>query len=359
MTRGRIYLFDKKGFCHVSDQYLSDMYPELPNGHGCNIISSFLRRKLRNESDLRKFTKNAYIKWFDHEIDDEEKLVSCYEGSKIISIKVIADDYSYILNCSGKSNTLYVDKGDLTIAKEEMVVLNYDKVVMRISRHRGRTPIELIDDEIDICINALDFYNRMYIGQYDQIDWIIRMRLFSTGKYKEGEYTRRKLYEAVRSIIMKDTRIAEYNLDASLGIWSDQTDDRARSSYDMQQIMRYSAAYCRSPEGGTTVDFREPLIEGSLPEIGCDCRQENEHMIETIGINSNHADIIDDALYVYSFLHRHNINGIFKYYTDDPLALEIVGIINEMYRGMKEETEYINKINNVRKKIIYAGATFR
>ena len=356
MTRGRIYLYDSKGNCYISDQYLSDMYLELPNGHGSSIISAFLRRKLRNESDLRKYTKNAYTNWFGHEIDDEDELVSCHWGSTKLSIKGIADDYSYILNCSSKSNAFCVDESELTIARDEMIVLNYDKAVMRISRGRGRMSVDLIDDEIGICINALDFYNRMYIGQYDQIDWGIRMRLISTEKYREGEYTRRKLYEAVRSIIMKDTRIAEYNLDASLGIWSDQTDDRAKSSYDMQQIMRYRAAYCRSPEGGTTIDFREPLIEGSLPEIGCVCRQEDEHMIETVSINNDHAGIMDDALCIYSLLHRHNVKGIFKYFTDDPVAREIVEIIDKMYWGMKQETDYVNKIDKVRKKIIFADA---
>ena len=307
--------------------------------------------------DLRKYTKNAYTNWFGHEIDDEDELVSCHWGSTKLSIKGIADDYSYILNCSSKSNTFCVDESELTIARDEMIVLNYDKAVMRISRGRGRMSVDLIDDEIGICINALDFYNRMYIGQYDQIDWSIHMQLISSWKYRKGEFTRRKLYEAARSIIMKDTEIEEYNLNASLGIWSDQTDDKAKSSYDIQQIMRYKVAYCRFPEGGTTVDFRVPIIEGSLSEIGCECRQENEHIVETVRINNDHVGIMEDALYLYSLLYRYNIKGIFEYFTDDPVALEIIGIVDKMYMGMKQETDYINKIDKVRKKIIFAGAT--
>ncbi len=357
MTSGRIYLFDSKGIYYRSDQYLSDMYLELPYGHGYDIIAAFLRRELCNKSDLMKYTKKAYVKWFNHEIDDEDELVSHYELTKKISIKGIVDDYSYILNCSGKRNTLYVDENDLVIDKDEMIVLNFEKVVMKIRRGRGRMSVSLIDDEIGICVNALDFYNRMFIGQYNEIDWSIRMRLISSKNYREGEYTRRKLYEAVRSIIMKDTSIGEYNLDASLGIWSDQTDDRAKSSYDIQQIMRYKEAYCRFPEGGTTVNFREPLIRGSLSEIGCDCIKEDEQVIETVNINSDHARIMDDALYIYSLLHSHNVKGIFEYFTDDPMAREIAGIIDRMYKGMKQENDYINKINKVRKKIIFAGAT--
>lgn len=357
MTRGRIYLFDYKGICYISDQYLNDMYPEIPNGHGSNIISAFLRRKLHNESDLRKYTKNAYVNWFNREIDDEYEMVSRFDESKILSIDGIGDDYSYILNCSGESKMIFVDGNNLKIAKDEMLVLNYEKLVMRICRSRGRMSVNLIDDEINICVDALDFYNRMYIGQYDQIDCSIRMRLISARKYRNAEFIRRKLYEAVRSIIMKDTGIEEYNLDASLGIWSDQTDDKAKSSYDIQQIMRYKAAYCRFPEGGTTVDFREPIIEGSLPEIGCECVQENEHIVETVRINNDHVVIMEDALYLYSLLHRYNIKGIFEYFTDDPVALEIIGIVDKMYMGMKQETDYINKIDKVRKKIILAGAT--
>ncbi|MBR4342232.1 MAG: hypothetical protein IKP88_05965 [Lachnospiraceae bacterium] len=356
MTRGRIYLFDSKGICYRSDQYLSDMYLELPNGHGNDIIAAFLRRKLRNKSDLMKYTKNAYVKWFNHEIDDEDELVSSYGWEEKISINEIADDYSYILNCSGKSSTLWVDGNDFMIDKDEMIVMNFEKVVMKIRRGRGKKSVSLIDDEISICVSALDFYNRMYIGQYDEIDWSIRMRLISSENYREREYTRRKLYEAVRSIIMKDTSIGEYNLDASLGIWNEQTDNRAKSSYDIQQIMRYIEAYCRSPEGGTTINFYEPLIKGSLSEIGCECRQENEHVIETIIINSEHAEIMDDALYIYTLLHSHNVKGIFEYFTDDPIALEIVEIIDKMYKGLEQENDYINKINKVRKKIIFAGA---
>ena len=42
MTRGRIYLFDSKGICYRSNQYLSDMYLELPYGHGNDIITAFI-----------------------------------------------------------------------------------------------------------------------------------------------------------------------------------------------------------------------------------------------------------------------------------------------------------------------------
>ena len=76
-------------------------------------------------------------------------------------------------------------------------------------------------------------------------------------------------------------------------------------------------------------------------------------MIETIIINSKHAEIMDDALYIYTLLHSHNVKRIFEYYTDDSIALEIVEIIDKMYQGLKWENDYINK---VRKKIIFAGA---
>lgn len=80
-------------------------------------------------------------------------------------------------------------------------------------------------------------------------------------------------------------------------------------------------------------------------------------MIETVSINNDHAGILDDALYIYSLLHRHDIKAIFKYFTDDPVAREIVEIIDKMYYGLRREPYHIDKIDNTRKKIIFAGAT--
>ena len=356
MTRGRIYLFDVKGNCYETGQFLSDMYPELPHGHGCHIIAAFLRRQLRNRDDLKKYTINAYENWFDHYIDEDEEILTEIEGPAKVVISGIMDDYSYILNCSGKEKRISVGDADLVIDKDEMIVLNFSQTVMRIHRDRGKTSVELIDTEIYTCIDALDTYNRLFIGQYDIIDSNLRMRTDLDERFYAEDNTRCRLYEAMRSRVFKDSSIANYDFRASLGIWSDETDDRAKCSYDIQQVMRYKDAYCRHPEGGNTVDFRDPMIKGKLPEIGCECRLKEESVIETIIITSGHARILDDALYVNSLLNRYSIRRAFEYYTKDPIVLEIAGILNKLYSGFKINAELQRIIDCVREKIIFAGA---
>jgi len=358
MTRGRIYLFDVKGNCYKTGQLLSDMYPELPHGHGCHIIAAFLSRQLRNGNDLKKYTINAYENWFDHLIDGDEEILTEIEDPDRVVISGIMDDYSYILNCSGKEKRLSVGDAELVIYKDEVIVLNFSQTVMRIHRGREKATVELVDSEIYTCIDALDTYNRLFIGQYDIIDSNLRMRTDLDERFYDEDNTRCLLYEAMRSRVFKNSSIAKYDLRASLGIWSDETDDRAKCSYDIQQVMRYKDAYCRHPEGGYTVNFRDPMIKGKLPEIECECRLKEESVIETISITGRHAQIMDDALYIYGLLNQYSIRRAFEYFTKDPIVLEIAGILNRLYSGFKMNAALQRIIDRVRKKIIFAGAVF-
>ena len=179
-----------------------------------------------------------------------------------------------------------------------------------------------------------------------------------SGELWKNEYTRNKLYTAIRSRVFRGTSIETWDLNGSLGIWSDETDDKAKSSYDMQQIMRYHYAYCRKPEGDITVDFREPLLQGSLPQITCSCQKEEEHYVEEVTMSSKNIQILDDALQVYGLCHRYAIRKLFSYYTDDRISLEIAAIAERLYEGIDPSKEYIKRIDDVRKKIVYSGAAY-
>ncbi|MBO4391320.1 MAG: hypothetical protein J5825_10730, partial [Lachnospiraceae bacterium] len=293
--------------------------------------------------------------WFDHRIDDEEMVTEIINPDQV-AISGMVDDYSYILNCSGKEKRFFVGEKDYVIGKDEMVVMNFSEVAMRIIRGKGKAHIDLIDSEIYTCIDALDTYNRLFTGQYDIIDLNLRMKMDGNEVFHDEKDTRRYLYEAMRSRVFKGTSIAHNDLCASLGIWNDETDDRAKCSYDIQQVMRYRDADCRYPEGGNTVNFREPMIKGSLPEIECECRIEGESVIENICISRDHSQIMDDALLIYDSLSRYNIRQTFEYFTNDPIALEIAGVLDRMYAGLKTNADLQETIGHVRSKIIFAGA---
>ena len=229
---------------------------------------------------------------------------------------------------------------------------------MRIRRQTGKTNLLFNEDEVTICTEALDFYNRIFIGQYDNIVSRLSWRLNDSTTLHDKRYVCEHILLAIRGIIMRDTDLDRYGFSASLGIWSDHTDIRAINSYDMQQVMRYNLAYAKHPEGGYTVDFNKPLINGSLPVIKCSCENANEAFVETVTCTSNHLQILDDALMIFYHLHSVNIRELFEYYTDDELALELAGLIEKLLSGIKPDRQFVEEIKKIRKKVICAVGVF-
>ena len=359
MTRGRIYLCDNSGAWYKTTLFISDMYPDFPIGHGSEIILSFLKRYLRNHSDLLRFTEEAYKKWFNKNIFDEyerDEIVIDLWNAKSLCLENVYDDYSYILNCSKDSVNVIVEGREVHIEKDEMLILSYSDIYMRLRRNRGRKTIILNNDDITECINALDFYIRMYLGQYNNIDLTMAMNLEGEDmrKFRADRFTREKLYTAIRSRVFKDTDISEWELNGSLGIWCDETSDNAKCAYDILQMLRYNRANTCHPEGGFSVDFNTPLIKGSLPVIECICKKENDIVTETVRFNYEHFRIIDDALRVYYYFKNVEIMDIFKYYTDDSISIKIVSIVQELYKGVHMDKKYSDIINNLRLKFMYA-----
>ena len=110
--------------------------------------------------------------------------------------------------------------------------------------------VTLKDSEIGTCISALDFYSRMYMGQYGEIDFELRQYRFDSEFDNQYMCARKHIYTAIRNLVFRENKIAEWDLYGSLGIWSEDTDVRAKNAYDMQQVIRYSHAWCCNSEGG-------------------------------------------------------------------------------------------------------------
>lgn len=223
-------------------------------------------------------------------------------------------------------------------------------------RTRGKTTQKFVDEEIRLCIDALDYYSRMFVGQYDHIDFMLSWRMKNTDQLRKAEFTREHLYAAVRSRVFRGTAIEASGLNASLGIWNEMADDKAKSSYDIQQIMRYHYAFCRKSEGDYSVDFRKPVMGGSLPEIICKCVKDGDCFVETVTMTAAHVHILDDALMLLGLCHRYEMRRMFEYFTEDSISLQIAAIIEKLYRGVRVDKDYINRIDILRKKIIFAGA---
>lgn len=360
MTRGRVYLKPKKGEWIKSIQLLYDMGFEFPYGNGLKLISGFLRKQLESKKKLDILLKSLFQVWDkDGYIVGEDDQLSFLLGfDDVPQIDGVGDDYSYIMNCSSDKDKIYVAGEEFIIDKNEMIVLSFSRVVMRIRRQTGKTNLLFNEDEVTICTEALDFYNRIFIGQYDNIVSRLSWRLNDSTTLHDKRYVCEHILLAIRGIIMRDTDLDRYGFSASLGIWGESTDIRAINSYDMQQVMRYNLAYAKHPEGGYSVDFNKPLINGNLPVIKCRCENAKDAFVETVTCTSNHLQVLDDALMMFYHLHSVNIRELFEYYTDDEMALELAGLIEKLLSGIKPDRQFVEEIKKVWKKVICAGGVF-
>ena len=202
----------------------------------------------------------------------------------------------------------------------------------------------LRDSEIGICISALDFYSRMYMGQYAEIDFELRQYRFDSEFDYQYMFARKHIYTAIRNLVFHDNEIAEWDLHGSLGIWSEDTDVRAKNAYDMQQVIRHHHAWCCNPEGGMGRSFDAPLFGGELNPIKCDCSKNEQGIVMNISnIEKEHLRIMITAVQIYLCLHTIQINKLMKYYTHDENALELALTVEKLYD--KDEWAGTNRVN--------------
>ena len=188
-------------------------------------------------------------------------------------------------------------------------------------------------DEILKIVKALDFYSRIWIGQYLEIDnemiWLIKK---TYDDVRENEII--PLFLQLRNRMMPASiRDIGQTLYASYGIFSDKVDERAGTAYDMQQVIRYTLAWFLHPEGGWTVDFGSPLRAGRVypvPKASCVNSDGNIEMEVSLTDKSQFM-IIGDAIEILNLVRSGKIEKLFSYYTDDKEALLTASEIEKMY----------------------------
>ena len=205
--------------------------------------------------------------------------------------------------------------------------------------------------QIQITINALDLYSRIWIGQYDHLSFESRFYVKSGADWArvdENEHMRNALFLQIRSILLPKLNCGLYG---SYGIWSSETDDRAKDAYDMQQVIRYKQAYYRHPEGGNTVDFGEPMIEGRYPRVVCRMsgKQESPHM--RIYMYPEQFEIYRNAVQIYDHFVEGEYQKLFAFYTDNEKALDLAKECekynNKNTRKRSGLTQFVQKLNKI------------
>lgn len=177
-------------------------------------------------------------------------------------------------------------------------------------------------------INALDFYSRIWIGQYDRILYDIRWyRNCKQLDERESLFINKLLH--IRHILLPGL---VYGWSSSYGIFSDEIDFRAGVAYDMQQEFRNKLAWFNNPEGGITVDFNPVMHCESDPYIvpTARCFEEDGKVYEEINICNEQFEIIKAALEIHECLYNGDIKKLFSYYTDNELALRLAQEVTDL-----------------------------
>lgn len=211
----------------------------------------------------------------------------------------------------------------------------------------------LKNQEISMCIDALDFYARMFMGQYDEIDDVLNQYLYGNRGLEQNKFERMHIYTAMRSLEIPELK--GWDLNGSLGIWNEATDSRAKAAYDMKQIMCYQDAWCRNPQGGTGHIFEEPVFHGNLPKIECECymevREKRKFEIMELEMEEENFLLLKDSINIYWLMLNCRIKKMMRYFTDKKLVLELAGIVEKLYEitDPEDASPYQARWENIRR----------
>ena len=185
--------------------------------------------------------------------------------------------------------------------------------------------IVLSKENVAAAIRALDLYSRIFIGQYDHLNWDIRLnadeKKISWKEIERAEIMRTYMFKKIRDIIIPD--LAHFDLYASHGIWNDKNDPRAIDAYDLQQTIRFTDAWFRRPEGGIGVYFSKPWIRGRYPEVKVEITGTRSDYQMMIDLLPEQFMILKEASEVFLHAQCQEFEKMFAMITDDQKALEL------------------------------------
>lgn len=182
--------------------------------------------------------------------------------------------------------------------------------------------LKLTNNEIPTVINSLDFYSRIWIGQFDEILYNLRWYKSCEALDTGGEQTLRTLLVKMRNNFLP--ALKQYGFNGSYGIFNPDRDIRAGIAYDMQQEIRYKVAWTRHPEGGNTVDFGRPLWCNDDPckPPYADCVLKDDDNIEmTLMLEEHQIEVLMDAMQVEELKDNCCFEDMFRLYTSNPEVL--------------------------------------
>lgn len=199
--------------------------------------------------------------------------------------------------------------------------------------------IRLNNDELWTAMSALEFLMRMHLGQYDEINWYLRLNSGNLEKDEEvKEKERYALLSSLRNIILPD--LAGINLSGSYGIYGGKVNPAAVDAYDLLQTIRYAESWYRVPEGGTTVNFSPPHIAGKFPKAEVIMSGKRSMGSAKINLDIKQVELMKEAAILYHHLTEQNFEELFRTLSGENEAVNIIAShLNETKIDSVSKTE--------------------
>lgn len=118
--------------------------------------------------------------------------------------------------------------------------------------------LTLSREQAVVLSRACDFYGRIRNGQLSEITWELLLRPHEKSVAFDRELVDTILCAARRPIFPE----LSANVGHHYGVTQDKTADVA---WDIHEVVRNAIAYHDSPQGGMTVDFKDPMCWSGDP----------------------------------------------------------------------------------------------
>ena len=317
-----------------------------PHDEGLKIIINYLANDIKTIKGLldiyHLILKNEY------EVDDKYQKYQELK-TKETNCLAINSDFVYVINNTNSNIDLLDWPNGGPIKKKTLTIYSHKSSIV-IDR-KDEYQIVLKDQEIKSLEKALDFYSRLLMGQYDHM--VFELGLNAQKKMIDQEFMHALLL-AIRKMTMPDlpNGIANH-IHASYGIASPELDTNSKLSYEILKTIMHNRSFIEHPEGGTTVNFNEPLSVSGFPFPENETNKTGDNIVSTTKLKNYHIEPVINALNVYCCFLTLDMKAMFEYVSDNYIALSLADSLSSyLFSGF--DINMINsflEINNVRNKI--------
>lgn len=161
-----------------------------------------------------------------------------------------------------------------------------------------------------LFMNATDFYSRILIGQFEEIDQEIRMDAWGFGQSLNSDHSE-LVASALREI--KST-LMHFQSNASHGIASHKIPLDANCIFGMKKSLAHRVCWDNTPRGGIGVDFDEPLfdrgVNGNVLSYSYLDRRNERHFV--LEVTAEYEKFVLESLNAYARIGREEYEVIIE-----------------------------------------------